>query len=106
MSVKHYKVLVPESVKVTLRRQVDYIVTEQHAPSIASEWVDGIVKAIESLAEFPDRCSTAPENFYIKKDPKAVIRHFIYKRTFRIIFMVVKNEVRILSVKHSARLPF
>ena len=90
MSVKHYKVLIPESVKIALRHQVDYIITNQHAPSIASEWIDGLIEAIESLAEFPDRCSIAPENLHIKKGSKFVIRHFIYKRTFRIIFMVVK----------------
>jgi plasmid stabilization system protein ParE len=106
MPIKRYKVLIPESVKVALRQQVDYIITNQHAPSIASEWIDGIIKAVESLAEFPDRCSIAPENLHIKKGSKLVVRHFIYKRTFRIIFMVVKDEVRILNVKHSARLPF
>lgn len=106
MHTKHYKVLIPESVRIALRHQVDYIINEQRAPLIASEWLDGLIESIESLSEFPDRCPIAPENLYIKKDAEFLIRHFIYKRTFRIIFVVVKDEVRILNIKHSARLSY
>ncbi|NBV06558.1 MAG: type II toxin-antitoxin system RelE/ParE family toxin [Proteobacteria bacterium] len=102
---KLYKVLIPQSVKTSLQHQVDYITNEQNAPAIALEWLDGLIKAVQSLAEFPDRCAVAPEDSFIKKDSKTAIRHFIYKKTFRIIFTVKKDEVRILSVKHSARLP-
>ncbi len=106
MLSKRYQLLIPQTVKIALRQQADYIITEQHSPLNASKWLDGIIKAIESLAEFPDRCPIAPENFYIKKNSQMVIRHLIYKKTFRIVFTVVKNEIRILSARHSARLPF
>jgi plasmid stabilization system protein ParE len=69
-------------------------------------WLDGLIKAVESLAEFPKRCAIAPENSLAKKDKKTIIRHFIYKKTFRIIFTAAKGEVRILSIKHSARFSF
>jgi plasmid stabilization system protein ParE len=104
MNSKHYRVLIPKSVEIILQKQADYIVKEQRAPSIATQWLDGIFEAIESLSQFPDRCSIAPENFYVKKDSNIVIRHLIYKKSFRVIFTVVKNEVRILSAKHATRL--
>lgn len=100
---KTYKILIPESVEEALKRQVDYILKEQYSSLIASNWLDGIVKAIDSLTEFPKRCAVAPENFSVKKNPKIVIRHLIYKKTFRIIFTISGDEVRILSAKHSAR---
>ncbi len=103
MPKKHYKILIPRSVEISLEQQIDYITHEQHSPTIALEWLEGLVGAIESLAEFPDRCAIAPENFHIRSGSKFVIRHLIYKKTFRVIFVVIKNEVRILSVKHAAR---
>ena len=106
MTKKLYKVFIPESVKTDLEHQVDYIANEQNSPSIALDWLDGLIEAINSLAEFPNRCAVAPENYLVKKDSKIVFRHLIYKRTFRIIFYVTKSEVRILSVKHSAQFTF
>ena len=103
MAAKHYKILIPNSVKVALQQQASYITIEQGEPLIASKWLDGIIKAIQSLSNFPNRCPIAPENSYISKSRTTVIRHLIYKKSFRIIFTIVKNEVRILSAKHSAR---
>lgn len=103
MTAKHHKVLIPASVEAALKIQYNYILKEQFSPINANQWLDGIIKAIKSLEKFPSRCAIAPENYYVKKDAKIIIRHFIYKKTFRIIFTIVKNEVRILNVKHSAR---
>ncbi len=103
MNSKHYEVLIPRSVEVILQKHADYIMNEQQAPSIAAQWLAGIFEAIESLSQFPDRCPIAPENFYVQKDPNILIRHLIYKKSFRVIFTVVKNEVRILSAKHATQ---
>ncbi len=103
MNSKHYEVLIPKSVEIILQKQADYIMNEQHAPSIAAQWLEGIFEAIESLSRFPARCPIAPENLYVQKDSNIIIRHLIYKKSFRVIFTIVKNEVRILSAKHSAR---
>ena len=104
MHTKHYKILIPNSVKIALQKQIDYIAITQQQPLIALEWLDGIIKAIQSLEEFPNRCAIAPENEYLEQDLKTEIRHLIYKKSFRVIFIVRKNEVRILNVKHAARL--
>lgn len=103
ITVKNHKIFIADSVKVSLQKQVDYISFEQGEPLIAVRWIDGIMDAITSLSHFPHRCPIAPENFYVTKDSEIIIRHFIYKKSFRIIFTVVKNEVRVLSVKHAAQ---
>lgn len=101
MKPKHHKVLIPNSVKIELREQSEYIALEQGNYCNAERWLDGITKAILSLEIFPERCAIAPENSYFTN---AEIRHLIYKKSFRIIFTIQKNEVMILSVRHSARL--
>ena len=103
MSTPHHKILIPHSVKIALQKQVDYIAIEQQEPLLAVRWLNGIVKAIQSLEKFPERCAIAPENYYLYKDTTLIIRNLIYKKTFRIIFIVIKNEVKILSIRHSAK---
>lgn len=103
MQVKHHKILIPNSVKISLRKQVDFIAIES-GQLLALKWLDGIIEAIQSLAEFPERCAIAPENEYLGQDSTVEIRHLIYKKSFRVIFIVRKNEIRILSVKHASRL--
>jgi len=100
----HHKILIPDSVKLALQNQVDYISIDQQEPIIAARWLDGIIEAIHSLSHLPERCAIAPENSHFKKNSQ-IIRHLIYKKSFRIVFAVEKNEVRILSVRHGARLP-
>ena len=104
MAIKHYKILIPDSVKISLNQQLNYIAAEHCQPALALQWLDGIIEAIQSLSTFPERCAAAPEDFYFKKSHETTIRHLIYKKSFRIIFTIKKNEVRILSVKHGARI--
>lgn len=104
MTTKHYKILIPNSVKISLNQQINYIAFEQAQPITALKWLDGIIEAIQSLSTFPERCSIAPEDSYFRKSHETTIRHFIYKKSFRIIFTIRKNEVRILNVKHGARI--
>lgn len=104
MTTKHHKVLIPDHVKIALQKQADYIAFEQHQPLVAMEWLEGIIEAIKSLAEFPHRYALAPENELLGANSEVEIRHLIYKKTFRVIFLVKNNEVRILRAKHAARL--
>jgi plasmid stabilization system protein ParE len=102
MIIKHHKIITPDWIEAELSQQFEYIAIEQKDPVLAQEWLEGIEKAIASLAEFPGRCSIAPEN---SDNSKTTIRHLIYKKSFRIIFTIVKNEVKILNVRHSSQLP-
>ncbi len=103
MNIKHHKILIPNSVKNALQKQVEYIAFDQKNPAEALKWLDGIIDAIQSLEKFPERCAIALENYYIKSGQEILVRHLIYKKSFRVIFTIVKNEVRILSVRHSRR---
>jgi plasmid stabilization system protein ParE len=101
--MKHHKVRVPRAVNVALLQQANYISTEQQDPIMASRWLDGMIGAIQSLSHFPERCQIAPENFRANNNFESTIRQLFYKKSFRVIFKVVGDEVRILGVRHSAR---
>jgi len=103
MLLKSYKIIISDEVEVGLQKQVKYITLEQHNPLMAEMWLDGIKRAILSLSILPERCPVAPEDLTNNKKSKTIIRHLIYKKSFRVIFTIVKNEVKILSVKHSAQ---
>jgi plasmid stabilization system protein ParE len=98
----HHRIIVPSPVRVALQKQADFIAENATRP-VALKWLSGIIAAISSPAEFPERFSLAPENEYLGQELGAEIRHLIYKKSFRVIFAVKKNEVRILKVKHSAQ---
>ena len=98
---KTHKLLIPISVEKSLKKQVNYIKKEQ-GKHIADDWLSGLIIAIESLTSFPERFQIAPEH-YLLKNSKIIIRHLIYKKSFRIIFTTSEDEVRVLSIKHSAR---
>ena len=103
MSSKNYKIFISKDVKNKLEEQFDYIFYHQQEPTLADKWIIGIDKAITSLDKFQERCAIAPENSLKNKRLKTIIRHLIYRKSYRIIFTIVKNEVKILTVKHSAQ---
>lgn len=76
----------------------EYIQAESSAP--ACRWINGLVAAIESLAELPYRNSTIVED--------STLRHLLYGRkphVYRIIYSInnSKQMVNIIHVRHSAR---
>ena len=103
MLLKSYKIIISEEVEINLQKQVDYITFEQQDPLAAQIWLDGIKKSIRSLSILPERFAVAHENSADNKRLKTTIRHLIYKKSFRIIFTIIRNEVIILNIKHSAQ---
>jgi plasmid stabilization system protein ParE len=68
----------------------------------AIRWFDGMEKAIESLATFPDRLPLAPANDEFKEE----IRQLIYgKRAgkYQIFFTIRSDAVHVLHIRHGAR---
>jgi plasmid stabilization system protein ParE len=66
----------------------------------ANKWFNGLVEAIESLSEHPQR------NPAIIEDPS--LRHLLYgnkPHIYRIIYEIdfSKNQVNVIHVRHSAR---
>lgn len=101
--MKQYKVVVPPNVHEEL--ELIYLWIRKDAPIAAENHIRNLYKAIYSLKEMPQRCSISPENEKVEKTENLIIRHFVYKGSYRIIFTVTDDEVRILSVRHAAQLP-
>lgn len=64
----------------------------------AEEWYDGLVNAILSLENFPNRCPIASESEEIGRE----IRQLLYSR-YRILFSVTGDVVQVLRIRHTAR---
>lgn len=67
------------------------------SPTYAKRFVESILETVESLAEFPEMGRVVPEY------AADFIREII-KGNDRIIYSFTNDEVRILTVYHSARL--
>ena len=98
-----YRVEIAEQVE----RDADTILEwlrSQHATTAAAEWFTGFAAAIDSLAQFPLRCSLAPES----REFPFEVRQLIYGRKphlCRILFAVETDVVRILHIRHGRRRP-
>ncbi len=78
-------------------------IAEQN-PAAAVRWLAGLEAAVQSLATLPERCPLAPESAVFHEE----IRQLIYGRRtgrYRVLFTVLGGTVRILHVRHGARLP-
>ena len=69
-------------------------------PEAAERWFRGLVRAIYSLEELPERCPVIPE----QEDFSFEIRHLIYF-SHRIVFRVERdrNRVVVFRVYHGSR---
>jgi plasmid stabilization system protein ParE len=68
----------------------------------AGTWFNGLVDAIEGLAELPNRWPLAREN----EEFDEPIRQMLYGKpphVYRVLFIVRANRVYVLHVRHGAR---
>ncbi|MUG96996.1 type II toxin-antitoxin system RelE/ParE family toxin [Scytonema sp. UIC 10036] len=72
-------------------------------PVAANRWFNGLMTAIYSLKDSQGRCARIPEQDNFPQE----IRHLIYQKKYRIIFLVQDEEetVYVLAVRHTARKP-
>jgi plasmid stabilization system protein ParE len=81
-----------------------YLWVRESAPEAAERWFNGLVDALETLRQFPERCGLAPENDYFDQE----IRQLLHGRrsgVYRILFTIFEKEVRVLHIRHAARKP-
>jgi plasmid stabilization system protein ParE len=74
----------------------------EEAPHHADKWLDGLLAARDSLSEFPERCSLAPENEHFREE----IRQLLYGKRggrYRLLFTIERDTVFILPIRHAAR---
>lgn len=96
--MKKYKIIFNSSLYKKLEDIFSYIALE--SPKTATEIIYGIEKHIMSLNSTPERFSIIPEKIFYKTYQ---IRHFFYKKSFRVIYTVYDDMVHILDIRHAAQ---
>lgn len=91
-----YSVVVEKEAEEDLKDAARWVA--QYSPDKAALWYFDATEAIESLANFPARCSVAPES----KKFGAEIRHLLFGR-HRILFIIDDETVYVLRVRHQAQ---
>lgn len=95
-----YEVLIVDQAAAEIRAAYEWLLDE--APLEADTWYDGLLEAIDTLAEMPKRCHLAAENEYYAEE----IRQLLYGKRqgrYRILFTIEQQTVAILHVRHAAR---
>ena len=72
---------------------------KQESPMYATQWFNGLFDAIDELAFMPLRYARAPESNILDLP----IHHYVYKRNYRILFMVDGDIVRIYRIRHTSQ---
>lgn len=93
-----YTVLVAVFARNDADEVFDWIAMDSGAA--AERWLEGLDLVFASLRTFPNRGKLAPEGRRIRRQ----VRQLMYGR-YRIIYVVVGDEVRVLHVRHGARRP-
>src|SRR5690349_15095605 len=95
-----YEVIVQASAQAEIEAAYEWLA--RRAPATAVRWYGRLVKAIETLADNPLRCSLAPEDEYFPEE----IRNLLYgkrKSNYRVIFTVRGDTVHVLHFRRGAR---
>jgi plasmid stabilization system protein ParE len=74
----------------------------QHAGETGLRWFLKLDEAIASLAEFPERCMSAPENVSLPFE----MRQLLYghrPHVYRILFTIEGDVVYVLRIRHGRR---
>ena len=84
---------------------LDFIRNKKGAPHGASLWLEAYQEAVVNLAKNPLAYGFAPENRHVGYDLRQVLFRTRHGRTYRILFAVVDNEIRILRVRGPGQRP-
>lgn len=75
------------------------------SPEAAERWKDTLFEVIDSLQQFPERCSRARESLAFGTELRELLMGK-RKGTYRITFRIRGRAVHVLRVRHSARRGF
>lgn len=73
-------------------------------PEFADRWFRGLMNAIATLQEKPQRCALTVENEIFSEE----VRQLLYgkaKNLYRVLFTIRDDTVYVLYVRHSAQAP-
>jgi plasmid stabilization system protein ParE len=81
-----------------------YFWYRERNPEFADRWFRGLMNAIATLQEKPQRCALAVEHGIFSEE----VRQLLYgksKNVYRILFTIRDTTVYVLYVRHSAQAP-
>src|SRR4051812_39852608 len=76
----------------------------QHAGEAGLRWFSALEIAIQSLRDFPERCSIAQDLLHLSFE----VRQLLYgnrPHTYRILFTIQNDTVYVLNIRHGRRQP-
>jgi plasmid stabilization system protein ParE len=76
----------------------------RRSAAAAGRWHAGLLAAVDSLEEQPERCGLAPE----AEDLGIELRQLLFGRrrgVYRILFTIAGNVVNVLHIRHATRQP-
>jgi len=82
---------------------LEWLLTQQTGQA-GIDWFLGLDDAFASLAQFPERCSVAPENLRFPFE----VRQLLYgakPHVYRILFTIDVDIVHVLHIRHGKRKP-
>src|SRR5688572_18589616 len=91
-----YEVRITESAEIELEEAYAWI--HKSSPLNAERWRNELLEKAATLEQFPERCPIAPESKGARREIRQLV-HGIY----RLLFVVMKETVFILHVRHGAR---
>jgi plasmid stabilization system protein ParE len=95
-----YEVVITPIALTDAEEYVDFIRSNREQPIAAERWWNGLLEAIFSLEQMPQRCAVVPEHKHFAEE----LRHLLYF-SHRIIFAISSEQVTILRIYHVSRQP-
>jgi len=95
-----FQVDVTDAAKAQIRQA--YFWHKQNFSTLADSWLDGLLNALDTLKQFPNRCPLAPERDEFQEE----VRQLLYGKrnnAYRILFTVQGKTVYVLHVRHHAQ---
>jgi len=100
--VRHSVIITPEA-ESDLRSATGYI--RRDNARAASAWLRGARQKIKTLAQYPERCSLAPESASFNEPIRELFYGHGNRGTYRILFVVLDKADFVLHVRHGSMLP-
>jgi plasmid stabilization system protein ParE len=93
-----YEVLITPAALADAEEYVLFIRSDRSQPVAADAWWNGLLQAVFSLENMPQRCPIIPENGHFLEE----LRHLLYF-FHRIVFSISGSQVTVLRIYHASR---
>jgi plasmid stabilization system protein ParE len=98
-----YRVIITLKAETDLKAAYRYI--RSRAPDAARKWIRTARQCAKTLAQKPERCPFAPESTAFNEPVRELFFGSGNRGTYRFLFVVIKQTVYILHVRHGSMLP-